>query len=102
MTASGLRDATGKSPALERSAVCQSPRRSPDQYWAADTPIGTKTSNRKMITNFLKGAKGGVNVWGGIPHIVRLVGCASSAPQPFEDCAKLTHLRLSTSPPQYH
>src|SRR5947209_10281066 len=51
---SGWAEAGGSRPALERSAVCQFTERSPSQYFAADTLIGTASSNNKTSTNFLK------------------------------------------------
>jgi hypothetical protein len=55
-TASGCAVAGGKSPALERSAVCQFPRPSPIQrYRAADAAIGANMSSRKTSKSFFNG-----------------------------------------------
>src|SRR5438309_11623390 len=55
MTASGLDDAGGNRPALDRTAVCQLPRPSSSQkYRAAEMETGTKTSSRKINTSFFK------------------------------------------------
>src|SRR5581483_2661523 len=56
ITASGCLLATGRSPALERSAVCQLPRPSPSQkYRAADVAIGPKIRRRKTSKIFFNG-----------------------------------------------
>src|SRR3954447_15259186 len=52
-SAAGCAEAGGSRPALERSAVCQFTERSPSQYFAADTLIGTASSNNKTSTNLL-------------------------------------------------
>src|SRR5712664_2380169 len=51
-SASGCPAAGGRSPALERSAVCQSMERSPSKYFAADTAIGPISNSKKTITDF--------------------------------------------------
>src|SRR5712692_4096357 len=53
-SASGCPAAGGRSPALERSAACQSTERSPSRYLAADAAIGAISKNKKTITDFLR------------------------------------------------
>src|SRR5438270_13926443 len=65
-SASGCFDGEGSRPALERSAICQLTERSPSQYLAADTLIGTASINNKTITNLL--TKGSLR-WEDIGHI---------------------------------
>src|SRR5882757_5050034 len=66
-SASGCSEAGGRRPALERSALCQLTERSPNQYLAADRPIGTASANSKTITNLLTV---GELRWKDIGHIV--------------------------------
>src|SRR5689334_2187504 len=52
ISASGCSEALGRSPALERSAVCQFPRRSPRTQLAAEMTAGPKMRSRKTIRYF--------------------------------------------------